>query len=165
MASDSVKYRPYLSSVNTRDVEGLFDVDEDYPDIVQTVSSLQGTSLFITGWLILPSIRLSAGETFQDMLIGELKKPSSKVYILWNTNYNGAPYPKLKGIAGDLYAAVTKASGATKDRFKIILSTNLQFDPPGMLWDSYDDFVKARWLADRLKHLREWTNPDATLPW
>lgn len=164
MASDSVKYRPYPSSLNTKDVEGLFDVDEDYPDIVQTLLSLQGTSLFITGWLIVPSIRLSASETLQDMLIGELKKPNSKVYILWNTNYNGTPYPKLKTIAGDLYAAVTKASGATKDRLKIILSTNLQFDPPGMLWDEYDDFVRARWAHDRLKHLLEWKNPDATLP-
>src|SRR5438874_461354 len=133
MATDNVRYRAYSAALNSHDVEGLFDVDEHYPDIVQTLSSLRATTLFITGWLIVPSIRLTVNETFHGMLVRELQKADSRIFILWNTNYNGTPYPKLKDIAKALHESVIRESGATADRLKIILSTNMEFDLPGTL--------------------------------
>jgi phosphatidylserine/phosphatidylglycerophosphate/cardiolipin synthase-like enzyme len=163
-ASDKVLYRLYDPTLNIQDVEALFDVDELYGDIAMTLSKLSGTTLLITGWLILPWIRITSENRLQDLLVAELRKIDSKILILWNTNYCGAPYPELKSIAYSLHTDVIKSSGAEAERFKIILSTNRQFDLPGIAWSRFDISVRGKWLHDRAKHLINRTDPDKNLP-
>lgn len=151
-----VLYHPYDPTLNTHDIEALQDVDEYYPDIVETLSHLTEPKIFITGWLIMPHIHLTSQLTFKGLLIQELKKQNAKVYVLWNTNYNGAPYPKLRNIAKRLHRDVTKAAKVDAGDFKIILSTNMEFDPPALVWTVDQALEFNRWLHR--------DNPDAPVP-
>jgi phosphatidylserine/phosphatidylglycerophosphate/cardiolipin synthase-like enzyme len=154
-----VKYRPYDPLLHHPDIQLLWDVDEYFPDAIQTLGDLSAPRIFLTAWLLVPDVYVSPTLTFQALVARELKKNDARMYILWNTNYKGTPFVGLRDQAKRFHQAVTTQAGLEPTRLKIILSTNTEFDPPTL---SLDWQTKALWIAQYIKMKME--NPDRSIP-
>lgn len=141
-----IKYRSYDPTLYPGAIEVLEDVDEYYQDLVHTLEGINEPKIFITSWLLHSWVYLKRNFDLEDLLIRELKKENSAVYILWNTNYNGLPYEDLASKSLELYRRIRKRISISEDNLKIILSTNLRFTPPDLPWQTDLAFSGAQAL-------------------
>jgi phosphatidylserine/phosphatidylglycerophosphate/cardiolipin synthase-like enzyme len=123
-----VNYRPYGTALNARSVELLADVDEYYPDIVESLKSVDSPQLFITAWILRPAMMLNATTSFQALVRETVKKPNGICRLLVNTQAPDQSPAVLQKMGDDFRSFVSAElpSGQSIDnKVKIIFSANL----------------------------------------
>ncbi|HSH58257.1 MAG TPA: hypothetical protein VK988_01195 [Acidimicrobiales bacterium] len=108
----------------------LYDADEYFPDILESLRSATDTTLFLAGWYISPRIRIRQGLTLEQLVVSVLRQENCSCFILWNSNTVG-PAPRLFDDVESFWKRVASTLGGeevAKQRLKIIISVNLNFD-------------------------------------
>jgi phosphatidylserine/phosphatidylglycerophosphate/cardiolipin synthase-like enzyme len=156
--SPKVNYRAYDRAVHAGPIDFLADADEYYQDVLASLEDVSDPALFVTGWVLVPSILLSKVKSFEQMVKDILTKPNGRCYILWNANISG-PVPQLFDEVRGFYKRVVKDVGAENaQKLKIIISVNLQWDPGIRLWLVNQP---TRYIPRRLL---PWRKPDSVPP-
>ncbi|BCB78366.1 hypothetical protein GCM10022251_30500 [Phytohabitans flavus] len=125
------KFRPFDPALHTRPIELLYDADEYFPDLLESMKGLTAPKLFIAGWYISTGIELRKGHRLEDLIVEALKQPESSCHILWNSNVTG-PAPRLYGQVEAFWKRVAARIGGetvAAQRLKIIIAVNLEYDP------------------------------------
>ena len=105
--------------------------------------------------MIHPQIVIQSGTTLEQLIVSVLKQPKTACYILWNANSTG-PAPQLFDIVDKFWRRVAGKIGgekAAKDKLKIIISVNLEFDPGLRLS-----------VANQASRVASWGKPGSTIP-
>jgi phosphatidylserine/phosphatidylglycerophosphate/cardiolipin synthase-like enzyme len=124
-----VNYRPYGPALNARSIELLADVDEYYPDLVESLKGVDSPQLFVTAWILRPAMMLDAATSFQGLVRDTVKKPNGICRILVNTLAPDQSPAVLEAMADNLRSFVKAElpSGQNIDsKVKIIFSANLE---------------------------------------
>jgi len=124
----TVNYRTYPAALNAKGIELLADVDEYFPDVIESLKGVDDPQLFMTAWILKPGIMLSRTVSFRDLVLEAVRKPNGVCRILVNTNAPAQSPGVLKKMATDFRAFVAKGlpAGTSIDgKLKIILSANL----------------------------------------
>jgi phosphatidylserine/phosphatidylglycerophosphate/cardiolipin synthase-like enzyme len=127
-----VNYKSYTPlSIETHPVAVLADADEYFQDVAAVVGAMTKPKVFITSWILKPTIMLTAGKSFQQMVIDVLQKQDGACFILWNTLVAGVSTRDIhKAATGLRTAAEAKLLRNEKidDKLKIVFSRNLDYD-------------------------------------